>query len=292
MTTPLRKPPWLKVRIGARGDCDSVADKLAQSGLHTVCESALCPNRHECFGKGTATMMILGDVCTRDCGFCAVKAGAPGVVDDDEPRRVADAAAQMGLQHVVITSVTRDDLGDGGAGIFAATIRETRAALPDASIEVLTPDFQGLERDVDTVLAAGPDVFNHNIETVRRLQLEVRPSADYDRSLGVLSYAAGSRSSAAIKSGIMVGLGETDDELYATMNDLREAGCELLTVGQYLAPSRDHLPVQRYVEPAVFEEYAQRAKAMGFKAVASAPLVRSSYQAGNLLLTGSTGSTG
>jgi len=223
--------------------------------------------------------MILGDVCTRECLFCAVKTGAPSALDADEPRRVAEAAARLHLKHVVVTSVTRDDLPDGGAGHFAAVIRALRQEIPQAKVEVLTPDFQGRERDIAEVLSAQPDVFNHNLETVRRLQKTIRPAADYDRSLAVLRTAAGWTPKVAVKSGLMVGLGETDAEVLAAIADLRAAGCELLTVGQYLAPSKRHHPVKRFVPPATFDAYARAARALGFRNVASGPLVRSSYQA-------------
>jgi len=279
-----RLPPWIRIRYGGRGTQETVNRLLKDNALHTVCQGAQCPNQHECFSRGVATFMILGDVCTRDCRFCAVKTGAPPPVDADEPRRVADAAARLKLRHVVVTSVTRDDLPDGGAAHFAATIRALREQVPGATVEVLTPDFKGVEKDVDTVLAALPDVFNHNLETVRHLQKTIRPAADYDRSLSVLHYASSSTSGVlspgtAVKSGLMVGLGETDEEIYEAMADLRRVGVELLTIGQYLAPSTGHAPVQRFVTPAQFEEYARRGTEMGFRNVASGPMVRSSYMA-------------
>ena len=290
--TESKLPPWIRIRYSGRGTRDRVNDLLKTQALHTVCQGAHCPNQHECFSRGVATFMILGDVCTRDCRFCAVTTGKPGAVDPDEPRRVAEAAVRLNLRHVVVTSVTRDDLPDGGAGYFAATIRALRGVLPAATVEVLTPDFNGVEKDFDTVLEAGPDVFNHNLETVRRLQKMIRPAADYGRSLGVLAYAARYRKSqisnlkseilnsrSQIKSGLMVGLGETDEEVFEAMADLRAVGVELLTVGQYLAPSVRHVPVQRYVPPAQFEEYARRGTALGFYNVASGPMVRSSYMA-------------
>ena len=278
-TVGARLPPWIRVRARAPGRVNAVQSLLDASGLHTVCEGAHCPNRHECFSRGTATFMILGGVCTRDCRFCAVQSGMPAAVDPDEPRRVAEAAAHLRLRHVVVTSVTRDDLPDGGAGHFAAVIRALREQIPGAAIEVLTPDFQGCERDIAAVLSAAPDVFNHNLETVRRLQAVIRPAADYGRSLAVLRYAAAWTPKTAVKSGLMVGLGETDDEVLQAIGDLREAGCELLTVGQYLAPSKMHHPVARFVPPETFARYAREAMAMGFRNVASGPLVRSSYQA-------------
>jgi lipoic acid synthetase len=274
-----RLPPWIRVRLSGGGVADAVHRLLDENALHTVCQGAQCPNKHECFGRGTATFMILGEVCTRDCLFCAVKAGAPQAVDPEEPRRVAEAAARLRLKHVVVTSVTRDDLEDGGASLFAATILAIRASLPAAAVEVLVPDFLGREKDIDTVLAARPDVFNHNIETVARLQAAIRPAARYERSLAVLKHAAAARPKPAIKSGLMAGLGETDDEILAAMRDLRGAGCELLTIGQYLAPSKRHLPVQRFVHPDVFVEFARRGLEMGFRNVASGPMVRSSYHA-------------
>jgi lipoic acid synthetase len=223
--------------------------------------------------------MILGAICTRHCGFCAVTRGRPRPPDQDEPQRVAAAAVRLGLKHVVVTSVTRDDLPEGGATMFAATIRAIRRALPAAVIEVLTPDFKGRPRSVDRVLRAKPDVFNHNLETVRRLQSAIRPEADYDRSLRVLRRAAERGNQLRVKSGVMVGLGETDAELFETLADLRAAGCALVTIGQYLAPSLKHVPVARFVSPAEFARCRERALALGFEAVAAGPLVRSSYQA-------------
>jgi lipoic acid synthetase len=252
---------------------------LRRGQLHTVCETARCPNRHECFGRGTATFLILGNICTRHCAFCAVRRGTPLPPAADEPQRVAAAAVELRLSHVVVTSVTRDDLGDGGASIFAATIGTLKKRLPDATVEVLTPDFTGAEEAVAVVLRAGPHVFNHNLETVRRMQPVVRPQADYDRSLRVLRIASQWNPAVIVKSGLMVGLGETDEELGRAMDDLRAAGCSVLTIGQYLAPSPRHAPVARFVSPRRFQEYARRALTCGFSAVASGPLVRSSYQA-------------
>ncbi len=276
-----RLPPWIRVRISGSRTFDQVQDLLSECNLNTVCSGAQCPNKHECFSRGTATFMILGDTCTRDCRFCAVKTGAPLPVDVDEPRRVAEAAGRLKLKHVVVTSVTRDDLADGGAGVFAATIRAVRERLPEARIEVLVPDFMGRESDIDVVLTAKPDVFNHNLETVRRLQRVIRPAADYDRSLSVLRYVAGRADvgRCVVKSGLMVGLGETDDEVHEAILDLRRAGCELLTIGQYLAPSARNHPVERFVTPEQFQEYAKWGVAAGFVGVASAPMVRSSYHA-------------
>ncbi len=266
-------------------DLASVQRILDSGRLNTVCQGAQCPNRHECYGRGTATFMILGDTCTRACRFCAVGHGRPAPVDAGEPARLAAAAAEMKLKHVVVTSVTRDDLPDGGASVFAAVIRELRTSVPQASIEVLIPDFKGEPDPLRVVLEAGPDVLNHNLETVRRLQGTVRPQADYDRSLGVLRAAAAwrGRGPVHVKSGLMVGLGETDAEVDEAMADLRAAGVVFLTIGQYLAPSAGHIPVARYVTPGQFEVFGTRALELGFKGVASAPLVRSSYRAERML---------
>jgi lipoic acid synthetase len=281
-----RLPPWIRVRLGPQGSTEAVNKLLDQKALHTVCQGAQCPNQHECFSRGTATFMILGDVCTRDCRFCAVGTGHPPPPDPGEPERVAEAAGRLGLRHVVVTSVTRDDLPDGGAGLFAATISALRKRLPAVMVEVLVPDFLGRQADLSTVLAAGPDVFNHNLETVWRLQQTIRPAADYERSLGVLRFASAWTRRPTVKSGLMVGLGETDDELFEAMADLRKAGCDLLTIGQYLAPSRRHAPVQRFVTPETFAAYAREATRLGFRGVASAPMVRSSYNADQLFADG------
>ena len=278
-----RLPSWIRVRTTCSPRAAEVQDRLTREGLNTVCQSAQCPNRGECYARGTATFMVLGAVCTRACAFCAVGSGTPAPIDPDEPGRVAKAARAMCLRHVVVTSVTRDDLPDGGAGHFAAVIAALRRAMPAATIEVLTPDFGGKAALVRRVLTASPDVFNHNLETVRRLQSLIRPAADYARSLAVLRIAAQRRPILVVKSGLMVGLGETDAELYEAIADLREVGCCSLTIGQYLAPTRRHLPVARYVSPMEFEGYRRRALAMGFTAVASAPLVRSSYHAEAML---------
>lgn len=275
-----RLPPWIRIRYSGRGNQDAVNELLKASDLHTVCQGARCPNQHECFSRGVATFMILGDTCTRNCRFCAVTTGHPPPVDPDEPRRLAAAVAHLKLQHVVVTSVTRDDLPDGGASHFAATIAAIRVQVPRITVEVLTPDFKGVERDIDVVLEAVPDVFNHNLETVRSLQKTIRPAASYACSLAVLAYVArrgGDRT--LVKSGLMVGLGETDADIDEAMMDLKGAGVELLTIGQYLAPSGAHAPVQRYVTPEQFEEYARRGQALGFRNVASGPMVRSSYMA-------------
>jgi lipoic acid synthetase len=270
-------PQWLRVKVGKAKLSRATRELVAAHGLHTVCESAHCPNIGECYGCQTAAFMILGNTCTRNCRFCAVNHGVPGAVDPEEPRRLAQAAARLGLNYVVVTSVTRDDLPDGGAGQFAATIRALREQLPHARVEVLTPDFRGDRAALHTVLDAGPDVFNHNLETVRRLQVTVRPQASYDRSLAVLGEA--SARGMLTKSGLMVGLGETDEEIREAFRDLAAAGVRILTVGQYLQPTRRHLPVARYVEPDVFETYRAWGQEAGIAHVFAGPFVRSSYKA-------------
>ncbi|HKY52344.1 MAG TPA: lipoyl synthase, partial [Candidatus Limnocylindria bacterium] len=247
--------------------------------LHTVCEEAHCPNMAECWGAGTATFMILGDTCTRSCGFCAVKTGRPGVVDADEPRRVGEAVARMRLGHAVVTSVNRDELSDGGAEIFAETIREIRRQSPGTSIEVLIPDFVGRPESLDVVLAERPEILNHNVETVPRLYPRVRPQARYERSLEVLRRTKQLAPDLVCKSGIMVGLGETRDEVLATMGDIAAQGTDILTVGQYLRPSPVHLPIERYWSPSEFDELRDAGMTMGFDHVEAGPLVRSSYHA-------------
>jgi len=247
--------------------------------LHTVCESAACPNIGECWNHRTATFMILGNYCTRRCGFCAVQKGAPLAVDPDEPRRVAEACEHLGLRHAVITSVNRDDLKDGGAAHFAAVIRAIRERIPGCRVEVLVPDFQGSREAMRTVMDAEPDVLNHNIETVPRLYREVRFGARYERSLEMLEYAAALRPEIPTKSGLMVGLGETDEEVLAVLEDLRRHRVRIVTIGQYLRPTLQHLPVLRYVTPGQFDEYRRAALALGFEHVESGPFVRSSYHA-------------
>jgi lipoic acid synthetase len=283
---PRRHPDWIKARIPSGETYQELRRLLHGLSLHTVCEEAHCPNVGECWDQRTATIMILGDTCTRACGFCAVKTGKPLVHDLDEPRRVAEAIRGLGLDHVVVTSVARDDLDDGGAGIFAETIRRLRLACPGMGVEVLIPDFNGEEAPLRTVMAAGPDILNHNVETVARLQKPVRKRARYDRSLGVLerakAYAAEADQGAPAvhtKSSIMVGLGETRPELHQTFVDLRAVDCDILTIGQYLRPSPEHLPVERYYRPEEFAEMREEALALGFKHVESGPLVRSSYHA-------------
>ena len=260
-----------------------VENIISSLSLNTVCDEANCPNRAECFSRGTATFMILGRLCTRHCKFCNVVNGVPGPVDAGEPVRVAKAVAEMKLRYAVITSVTRDDLRDGGAGHFAAVIGAIREAAPGTGIEVLIPDFRGAEGSIECVVMADPDVINHNIETVPRLYSTVRPEADYARSLDVLRTVKRLDPGKLTKSGIMVGLGESRSEVLAVFNDLRAAGCDLLTVGQYLSPSKAHLPVVEYIHPDDFEKYRIAALEAGFRHVASSPLVRSSYMAENML---------
>jgi lipoic acid synthetase len=311
-----RLPQWMRRPIVTDEKYPDVSALLESLQLNTVCSSAKCPNRHECWNRGTATVMILGNTCTRNCRFCNVNTGRPDPVDASEPARVAEAAKRLNLKHIVITSVTRDDLPDGGAGAFAATINAVKEAMPDASVEVLTPDFV---EHLDTVLDAQPDVFNHNLETVKRLQAVIRPQASYEKSLATLRKAAergcrtglsgtpdslcqGGKSHALeyekrvlqvngplsrhkmfVKSGLMLGLGETDEEIFQTLEDLYAAGVRLLTLGQYLAPTREHYPVERFVSPEHFDELASKARLMGFEGVAAGPLVRSSYRADELV---------
>jgi len=281
-TTAKRMPPWLRRPIAHTGQSAEVAGVVSELGLNTVCQSAKCPNRGECFSSGTATFLIMGDVCTRGCRFCAVEAATPAPLDPTEPHRVAEAAARMGLRHVVITAVTRDDVTDGGAAHFVSVIDAVRQAVPGIAVEVLTSDFGGRMESVDTVAAARPDVFNHNLETVPRLYAEVRPGAAYARSLAVLDRAASAQPDIPTKSGLMLGLGETPDEVRSVMGDLRSHGVTMLTLGQYLRPSPEHLPVSEFVEPEVFAQLSRDAYSLGFVAVASAPFVRSSYHAAEL----------
>ena len=274
-----RHPPWLKVRAPGGPSFSETRAAVKELGLHTVCEEAHCPNIGECWGHKTATFMLLGDTCTRNCGFCAVAHGRPLVVDPEEPNRVSVAVARLGLRHVVVTSVNRDDLPDGGAAHFAATARAVKARLPACRVEVLVPDFRGRLESVATVVAAPIDVFNHNIETVPRLYKRVRPGAAYDRSLAVLNAARRAHADFVTKAGLMLGLGEREDELISVFADLRLVGCEVLTLGQYLRPSAEHLPVERYVPPEEFAALGKCARALGFRHVEAGPLVRSSYHA-------------
>ena len=278
-----RHPDWLKAKIGAGDEYQDLRRLVRGLNLNTVCEEARCPNIGECWDQRTATVMILGDTCTRACGFCAIKTGRPTWFDADEPRRVAEAVAAMGLEHVVVTSVARDDLPDGGASVFAETIRRLRERCPGMGVEVLIPDFNGAEAPLRTVMEAGPDILNHNVETVERLQAPVRKRARYDRSLGVLArakaYAAELGREASTKSSIMVGLGEERAELSQAFRDLRAVDCDILTIGQYLRPTVAHLPLVRYYHPDEFAEMKAEALALGFRHVESGPLVRSSYHA-------------
>ncbi len=278
----MKKPPWLKKRIPPFEDLVKVKSILDSAELHTVCEEARCPNLGECFSKGTATVLILGRICTRNCGFCAVEQGVSAPPDEEEPERVARAVKKMGLRYVVITSVTRDDLPDGGASHFAKTIRAIQALDRGIKIEVLIPDFRGILSSLVSVLKEGPDVLNHNIETVPRLYPGVRPQADYRRSLDLLKRAKERDAQAFTKSGFMVGLGETEEEILSLLRHLGEVGCDFLTIGQYLQPRPDRLPVVRYVPPEEFEEYKKIGEEMGFKSVASGPFVRSSFHAAQM----------
>ncbi len=283
------KPRWLKRRIPAGGEYETVRRLLGERGLHTVCQEAQCPNLWECFSRHTATFMILGSRCTRNCRFCAVDHGPSGGPDAGEPARVARAAKTMKLRYVVVTSVTRDDLPDGGAGMFAETILALREENPDVLVEVLIPDFQGEEAPLRTVIEAHPDVLNHNIETVSRLYPTVRPEAEYRRSLELLRRASQWDPTILTKSGVMLGLGETEEELREALDDLLASGCSILTLGQYLQPTRDHLPVQRYIPPEEFENWKEIALGMGFSEVASGPFVRSSFARRSRLPRGGSG---
>ncbi len=286
-----RLPEWLKVKLPGAGEYAGTKRLLRDQRLHTVCEEARCPNLGHCWERGTATIMILGELCTRRCGFCAVAPGRPnGHVDWDEPARVGEAVAAMGLRHTVITSVARDDLADGGSTIFAMTIRAIRARSTTV-IEVLVPDFRGHAEDLQRVIDAGPEVINHNIETVERLHPVVRPSARYARSLELLQRVKRSGTGIKAKSGLMLGLGETDDEVRRTLADLVAHGCDLLTIGQYLRPTPQHLPVASYVHPDQFRAWADEAHTLGFENVASGPLVRSSFHADELAGTIRPGET-
>lgn len=288
-----RKPAWLKVKAPAAGAFRATAGVLGDLRLHTVCDEARCPNRGECFSAGTATFLILGDVCTRDCAFCAVEHAGPGPASPDgicapdpgEPARLAEAAARLGLAHVVVTSVTRDDLEDGGAAQFAATIRALRAALPEATVEVLVPDFGGDRAALDRVLAARPDVLGHNLETVPRLYPEVRPRAAYERSLELLRRATRAQPRPLVKTGVMVGLGESVEEVADVLQDCAAAGVDVVTIGQYLQPRADCAPVARYVAPEEFAALEDEGARRGLRVVAG-PFVRSSYHAAEVLSAG------
>lgn len=275
---PGRKPEWLKKPLPDSGALRKMGTLLRERRLHTVCESALCPNLGECFARGTATFLIMGDACTRDCGFCGVPTGCPAGLEADEPQNVAEAVARLQLRHVVVTSVTRDDLADGGARHYVATIRAIRSRVREVTVEVLVPDFAGRMGDLELVLDEAPEVFNHNVETVPRLYAAVRPQAVYERSLAVLRRAA-ERGLSLVKTGWMVGLGETEDEVKALLGEVAEIGVDMVTIGQYLRPSGRHLPVAEYVRPEVFVTYRLWGEALGLQ-VHAAPFVRSSFQAG------------
>jgi lipoic acid synthetase len=278
----VRKPEWLKRNLPSGPAYERVRNLLSKSGLHTVCREAKCPNMWECFSRHTSTFLIMGPNCTRNCRFCAVEQGPLGLPDPEEPVRVAEAAQKMKLKYVVITSVTRDDLPDGGAGHFASTVRQVKNTIPDVLVEILIPDFLGDEKALNIVMESGPDVLNHNIETVSRLYPSVRPEADYFRSLEVLRHAKKMNTSVLTKSGLMLGLGELPGEVGETLKDLVEAGCNILTIGQYLQPSSRHIEVDRFVSPEEFDNWRNTALETGFSEVASGPFVRSSYHAKEL----------
>jgi lipoic acid synthetase len=287
-SNPIRtgKPAWLRRKLPSGPAYEQIRSMIDKGRLHTVCQEAGCPNQFECFSAHTATFLILGATCTRDCRFCNIEGGRPEPPDADEPRRVAEAAARMDLRYVVVTSVTRDDLHDGGAGHFAATIEALRETIPGVRVEVLIPDFQGKRTALETVLAVHPDVLNHNMETVRRLYAEVRPQADYDRSLQLLSRVSESDAGIPAKSGIMLGLGEEEIEIRQVITDIHNTGCRLLTIGQYLQPTPRHLPVVEFIAPEAFERWRRFALDIGFEKVAAGPFVRSSYHAGEMFTGG------
>lgn len=275
--TTLRKPGWLKIKLPSGKQYLTVREIIDKHKLHTICTSGHCPNMHECWGRGTATLMILGDICTRSCGFCNVKTGRPLPVDHDEPKRVAESVRLLKLKHVVLTSVDRDDLADGGAEIWALTVREIKKTNPGTTIETLIPDFDGQNDLIMLVVDTGPEVVSHNLETVRRITPRVRSRAKYDTSLKTLEIISGKET--VSKSGIMAGLGETPEEVFETMDDLRAVGVEVMTIGQYLQPTKKHLPVKEFVTPGQFAEYKTAGLEKGFRFVESSPLVRSSYRA-------------
>ncbi len=277
-STPVRKPNWLRVKLPTGENYRAVRNVVDQYKLHTICESGRCPNMGECWGEGTATFMILGNICTRSCGFCNVATGRPLPVDWDEPDRVARSIQRMKIKHAVLTSVDRDDLPDGGSIIWGETVRAVRRLSPGTTMETLIPDFRGITDQIDRIVEAAPEVVSHNMETVRRLTRQVRIQAQYDRSLEVLRYLKANGVNRT-KTGIMLGLGETEDELYQALDDVRAVGVDVVTLGQYLQPSPRHLPVQRFVEPEEFERLGDYARTLGFRHVESSPLVRSSYHA-------------
>jgi lipoyl synthase len=280
-----RKPVWLKTPIPHGPDFFRLSHLLKSNHLNTVCKEAKCPNMGECWANGRATFMILGDICTRSCKFCNVRHGIPEKMDAEEPQRIVDSIKIMKINHVVITSVTRDDLSDCGANHFAEVIKRIKEDIPQTTIEVLIPDMCGKQELLDIILDAEPDVFNHNTETVRRLTRQIRSGADYDRSLSILVYASRSKSKISVKSGFMVGMGEEDGEAEELIHDLKDAGCSIITIGQYLQPSRDNIPVARYVEPEKFEQWKKFAENIGIDHAFAGPLVRSSYRAHELFET-------
>ncbi|HET7453614.1 MAG TPA: lipoyl synthase [Thermoanaerobaculia bacterium] len=288
MSASARAPEWIRAKALRLSDLHAVKTTMRGRGLHTVCEEAKCPNRSECFSRGTATFLLMGDVCTRACGFCDIANGRPAPLDPREPRRVADAVREMGLRHVVLTSVDRDDLDDGGAAHFARTIGAIRELDPAIGVEVLTPDFRGRMESVAEVVAARPDVFNHNVETVPRLYASVRRGARLDRSLSVLAEARRRAPGMATKSGFMLGLGETFGECIDLMRKMKDAAVEIVTIGQYLRPSRENLPVVEYVRPEAFEALRREGETLGFRHVFAGPFVRSSYRAEEALLAVTT----
>jgi lipoyl synthase len=274
-----KRPEWLRVKLPGGEAYHRMKDLLRTANLHTVCEEAVCPNIGECFGQGTATFLILGDVCTRKCNFCAVNKGVPSALEEGEPEKIARVVKQIDLRHVVITSVTRDDLPDGGAGHYAKIIKSIRTHNPACTIEVLIPDFKGLENSLEIVLNEMPHILNHNIETVPRLYPDVRPGADYERSLSLLEEAKEIDPELTTKSGLILGMGEEHDEIIDVMKDLRDVGCDILTIGQYLCPGKGYLPIKRFYHPDEFRHLKYEGEKMGFRHVESAPLVRSSYHA-------------
>lgn len=279
-TNPLRKPDWIRIRLPQGNRVQELKETLRKNKLHTVCEEASCPNLLECFDRGTATFMIMGDICTRRCPFCDVAHGRPLGLDNDEPAHLANTIAQMGLKYVVITSVDRDDLRDGGAGHFVDCIRETRALNPDIQIEILVPDFRGrMDIAIELMSSCPPDVFNHNLETIPDLYRKVRPGSDYQWSLDLIKQFKAAQSSVPTKSGLMLGIGETKEQVMRVLDDLKAHDCDMITLGQYLQPSKNHLPVERYVHPDEFAELKEYGESIGFIHVASGPMVRSSYHA-------------
>jgi len=272
-------PPWLKRKIPNLSECSRIETVIKSRGLHTICREGLCPNRAECYARDKVTFMILGSVCTRDCAFCSVRSGRPGPPDREEPEKIAEAVSELGLDHVVVTSVTRDDLEDGGSGIFAEVVRRIRDMPEPPVVEVLVPDFRGSREDIIRVVDAGPDIFSHNIEVVRALYGRVRKGADYERSLNVLSIAKEEgRGPMITKSAMMLGLGESEEEIFSTMKDLREARCDFLAIGQYLRPGLKQVPVSEYITPETFKSHERKGYQLGFRGVMAGPLVRSSYQ--------------